>query len=294
MKLASIDRIYIVLLSLAYGILVAFDPAVAVGQERPYFVTYSHQLEEPGNLEVALKTVGASPAGSESFGSGTLELEYGATGWWTSELYLSGQKTADDSTVFTGFRVENRLRPLLQEHWVNPVLYVEFEDFNGADKSLLEVVGHDGVSDLAGASDETRSEKKRELEFKLLLSSNWRGSNFAVNPIFEKNLSNSPWEFGYAIGASRPLRLRASTGLCGFCLERFVAGLEMYGGLGDRYTPGLDDTSHYLSPTLQWQSHGGTTVTLGPAFGLNANSAGVLVRLKVAHEISQVFHRGQR
>jgi hypothetical protein len=129
---------------------------------------------------------------------------------------------------------------------------------------------------------------------KLLLSSNVRGWNFALNPIFEKNLSNNPWEFGYAVGTSRPLRLRVSPGECRFCAERFAAGLEMYGGLGDRYTPGLHDTSHYLSPTLQWETEGGTTVTLGPAFGLNRNSAGVLVRMKIAYEFPQVFRRWQR
>lgn len=281
------------LLVFSIGALAGFSPIFALGQERPYFVTYSHQLEEPGNLELAFKTVGAAPAGSGSFGSGTLEVEYGTTGWWTTELYLSGQKTSADSAVFTGFRLENRVRPFLREHWINPVLYLEFEDINGSDKSFLDVVGHDGVGDLGGASSETRTEKKRELELKLLLSGNRRGWNIAVNPVFEKNLSNDPWEFGYAIGASRPLRLRASAGLCALCPERFVAGLEMYGGLGDRNTPGLHQTSHYLSPTLQWLSHGGTALTLGPAFGLNANSAGLLVRMKFAYEFPQIFRRGQ-
>jgi len=32
------------------------------------------------------------------------EFEYGATAWWTTELYLDGQTTFHDSTVFTGFR----------------------------------------------------------------------------------------------------------------------------------------------------------------------------------------------
>ncbi len=266
----------------------------AVGQERPYFVTYSHALEEPGNVELAVKSIGGAPAGSGAFGSETLELEYGATGWWTSELYLSGQRTASDRTVFTGYRLENRIRPLLREHWVNPVLYVEFEDINGADKSLLEVVGHDGVTDLAGASVENRLEKKREVELKLLLSRNWRGWNFAQNTIFEKNLNNSPWEFGYAMGVSRALRLRSTGTGCGWCAERFVSGLEMYGGLGDRYTSGLHDTSHYVSPTLAWESRRGTTVSVGPAFGLNENSAGVLARMKVSVELPQVFRRGER
>jgi len=51
------------------------------------------------------------------------------------ELYLDGQSTSKESTVFTGYRWENRFRPLLREHWINPVLYVEFENINGADKT---------------------------------------------------------------------------------------------------------------------------------------------------------------
>lgn len=50
---------------------------------------------------------------------------------------------------FTGYRWENRFRIVPGEHWINPVLYVEFEDINPADKTLLEVVGHDGKPDLS-------------------------------------------------------------------------------------------------------------------------------------------------
>ena len=49
-------------------------------QEWPYFVTYSHDLEEPDNLEVALKTTQGTPKFGNSFTGATLELEYGAQG----------------------------------------------------------------------------------------------------------------------------------------------------------------------------------------------------------------------
>src|SRR2546425_7253727 len=39
-----------------------------------------------------------------------LEFEYGVTAWWTSELYLDGQSTRNESTFFTGYRWENRFR----------------------------------------------------------------------------------------------------------------------------------------------------------------------------------------
>src|SRR5215831_5785685 len=85
-------------------------------QEKPYFVTYSHDLEEPGNLEIETKSTLGQPAGSNNFGALTTELEYGVTGWWTSEFYLDGQATAQESAILTGFRFENRFRPLMREH----------------------------------------------------------------------------------------------------------------------------------------------------------------------------------
>jgi len=264
---------------------------VAAAQELPYFVTYSHHLEEPGNLEIENKTAIGHPPESNLFLGSSVEFEYGVTGWWTSELYLDGQSTANEATTFTGYRLENRFRPLMREHWINPVLYVEFENINGADKSLLEVVGHDGAADLTDPHWLARQEKLREIEVKLILGSNFKGWNVSENLIFEKNLNNSPWEFGYAIGASRPLKLAASAKKCSFCAQRFTAGVEMYGGLGDRYTPGLHDTSHYLGPAINWSSPTGLTVSFSPQFGLNEHSVPCLYRFGISYEISQVFGR---
>lgn len=275
---------------------VTICPAVHA-QERPYFVTYSHDLEEPGDLDIEEKSVAGSPKQAGTFIGSNLELEYGATAWWTTEFYLSGQSTRRDSTIFTGFRWENRFRPFMREHWINPVLYVEFEDLNAADKGLLEVVGHDTIADLRGTNAENRQEKLHEMELKLILSRNWRGWNFSQNTIFEKNLNNSPWEFGYAVATSRPLSLAASANACVVCAENFSAGVEMYGGLGDRYTPGLHDTSHYLSPTVAWAIPHAATISFGPGFGLNDRSAGALFRFGVSAEIPQFlshFHKNGR
>jgi hypothetical protein len=102
--------------------------------EGPFFVTYTHQMEEPGNLEIATSNVTGRPGNGDRFLGGATELEYGLRGWWTTELYLDGQATAGQSTLFTGYRWENRFRLLSREHWINPVLYLEFENINGADK----------------------------------------------------------------------------------------------------------------------------------------------------------------
>jgi hypothetical protein len=261
-------------------------------QEVPYFVAYSHHLEEPGSLEIETKTATARPhnRGNRFFGDST-EFEYGTTAWWTTELYIDVTGTTNENTVLGGFRLENRVRPLMQEHWINPVLYFEFEDINGADKSVLEVVGHDAASDFVDDMHVLRQEKQREAELKLILSSDAKGWNFAENAIFEKNLNNSPWEFGYALAASRPLSLRASGVRCTFCSQNVSAGAELYGGLGDRYTPGLHNTSQYAGPVAGWQIPNGPRFSLGAGFGLNDYSLPHLFRVSVAYEFGQVFRR---
>ena len=271
---------------------VFLECACCASAQENYFVTYSTQLEEPGNLEIATRNIFGAPRGGNSFAASALEFEYGVKGWWTTELYLDGQTTAGESTLFTGFRLENRIRPLLTEHWINPVLYFEFEDTNTADKTLLEVVGHDGRADFLERNN--RGEKEREAELKLILSSNFRGWNVSENIIAEKNLSNEPWEFGYAVGASRALKLIASAERCALCRENFAAGAEVYGGLGDRYSFGLTNTSHYLAPVLNWQIPRGPALKISPGFGLNDYSHGFLLRFGVSYEIEQFLSRFKR
>jgi hypothetical protein len=265
-------------------------------QEWPYFVTYSADLEEPGNLEIELKTTQGTPQHGNFFTGATLELEYGAKGWWTTEFYLSGQHTSNDSTIFTGWRWENRFRPLMRDHFINPVLYFEYENLSLADRSLLEVTGHDSISDLRLSNAQGRSETERSLEMKLILSSNAKGWNISENFIAEKDLNESePWEFGYAFGVSRHLALAASPRSCVFCRENFSAGAELYGGLGDLDGFGLRATSHYAGPTVSFDIPRGPTLAFEPSFGLNANSVGVIYRVKVSYEIQQIsrwFRRG--
>jgi hypothetical protein len=267
-----------------------------LAQEPPYFVTYSQVLEEPGNLEIAQKGAAASPKNANAFYSSTLEMEYGATAWWTTEVYLQGQATNNDSVVFNGFRWENRFRPLPREHFINPVIYVEYEDVNQADKSFLEITGHDSISRLQVNNAQSKPLVERSMEGKLILSSNFRGWNISENFIAEKNLSNEPWEFGYALGAARPLALVAVGRPCLFCRQNFTAGAELFGGLGDRYSFGLKQTSQYAGPTVDFNIPRGPTIGFSPQFGLNDNSVGTLWRFKVSYEIQQfrdLFRRGK-
>src|SRR6266849_1854398 len=203
---------------------IALWPSALGAQEKPYFVTYDHQLEEAGNLEISVTPVVGVPKTSSKFVGSTLEFGYGVKGWWTTELYLNGQSTRRDSN--------------------------------------------------------------REIETKLILSSNFRGWNISENFIAEKNLSNKPWEFGYAVGVSRPLALAASSKDCRFCPENLRAGVELYGGLGDAHNFTLSGTAHYLAPVLSWELPSGTTIRFSPAFGLTRNSHRALLRFEVAYEIA--------
>jgi hypothetical protein len=266
------------LIALAWPVLAA---------EGPFFITYTHQMEEPGNLEIATRNVTAKPAGGGRFYGVSFELEYGAKAWWTTELYFDAAAVHDDSVLFTGYRWENRFRLLPREHWINPVLYLEFENINSADRSLLEVVGHDGQEDLSGPNDIGRLEEKREVEAKLILSSYIRGWTIAENFIAEKNIRHEPFEFGYSVGVSRPLALAARAEPCNLCPENFQAGVELYGGLGTHDAFGLRQTSHYVAPTLAWTTANGVTLQVSPGFGLGDQSAGFVLRFGVSYEIPQ-------
>ena len=260
--------------------------AVTRAQENPYFVAYDHYLEEPGNLEIEYLSTFGTERGGHDFHSYWTEFEYGATAWWTTEFYLDGQTTFSDSTVLTGIRWENRFRPLKREHFINPILYIEYEHKNGADKILKEVEGHDVEADFLTPNAVARRETSNEVELKLILSGVHKGWNFTENTLAAKNLANSPWEFGYAFAASRPLALEASAKPCSFCRQNFIAGVEMYGGLGDRRQFGLGDSSHYLAPVLGWNLPSGWTLRVSPGFGLNDNSHQFLLRWGLSREIS--------
>lgn len=279
-------RIFAPMLRFSILLAISLLPVAAFCQESPYVVTYDHYLEEPGNLDIEYFSTFGTQAGGHDFHAFWAEFEYGATAWWTTEFYLDAQTTFNQSTLFTGFRWENRLRPLKREHFINPILYVEYENKNGADKILKEVEGHDVQADFLVPNSVARREHINEIELKLILSSTVKGWNFSENILAAKNLSNQPWEFGYALGASRPLALKASAKRCNLCPQNFVAGVEMYGGLGDRHSFGLHDTSHYLAPVLAWNLPSDWTIRISTGFGLNDNSHRFLLRWGVSKEIS--------
>lgn len=284
MKFGQSRSLLWISLLLASGAAALAPPARA--QEPPYFVAYGQAMEEPGNLEInANATYGTQKNGNDYIAYWT-EFEYGVKGWWTTEFYLDGQSTFHDGSLYTGFRWENRFHPLMKQHWINPVLYVEYENTTGADKTMKEVVGFDGDADSADPNSESRLEHEHEIETKIILGSNFKGWDISENFIGEKNLGHEPWEFGYALGASRPFKLAAISRPCAFCLENFVAGAEMYGGLGTVTDFTLKGTSHYLAPILAWQLPNGINLRVSPTFGLTDESHRFLLRFGVSYEFS--------
>lgn len=262
----------------------------ASAQSSPYFVTYDHQMEEPGNLEITSQaTVGIQKHALPNYWAPLVELEYGATGWWSTSLYLEGASQPGDATIFTGFRLENRFRPLKSEHRINPVLYFEFENINEASRIQKEVVGH--AEPTGEPLSSLRGKKARELEGKLILSSNAKGWNIAENFIVEKNLTEDEGvEFGYALGVYRPLATIASGTPCRFCRENFTAGLELYGGLGSTGQLGFSQTAHYIAPAIVWRISETSTIRFSPGFGLTTNSARTLLRFSYTYEIPSFGH----
>jgi hypothetical protein len=129
-----------------------FFAEISLAQESPFFVTYTHHMEEPGDLDIETSsTTGVPRSGQRFYSAPYLEFEYGVTAQWTSELYLEGQSTWGDSSVFTGWRFENRFKPLKREHWINPVLYLEYENINEASRIQKEIEG--GGPDPAPGTD---------------------------------------------------------------------------------------------------------------------------------------------
>ncbi len=273
---------------LAIGFLACALSRGAHAQESPYFVTYDHHLEEPGNLEIELSSTTDAPRSDQKFYVAPwVEFEYGATANWTTEVYLEGQSTLGDSTIFTGWRLENRVRPLKREHVINPVLYLEYENIDEASRIQKELEG--GAPDVSSPNAVLRKLIDRELETKLILSSDFHSWNVAGNFIAAKNFTQSEGiSFGYSVGFNRPLATLASATNCRFCRENVAAGIEIYGGLGSTHAFGTSNTAQYVAPVFAWLVSDNSTVRFSPGFGLTHESSPVLFRIGYNYEIQGI------
>jgi hypothetical protein len=254
-------------------------------QERAYFVTYDHHLEERHDFEVAVATTTGVPKHHESvYTAPWLELEYGVAERWTTELYLEGVTTRNSGGGFTGWRFENRFRPFHDEHRITPVLYVEYENINEASRIQKEIVGSGSLP--FEPIDQLQEEHAHELEAKLILSSAIGAWNVAENFILERNLSeNEGIEFGYSVGVARHLGGVPHPAGCRLCAENFVVGIEAYGGLGSTEAFAHDEQRHYLAPVLSWRVSRRSTLKTSVGVGLTANSDHALIRVGYSYEL---------
>jgi hypothetical protein len=240
-------------------------------REPPYFVTYSDHLEEKGELEVELfSTVGDPGNNTAGYVAPWTEFEYGVMKWWTAELYLEGATIDNNGSAFTGWRVENRFRPFAGNHFVNPVLYIEYENISEASRIQKEIVGEGPIP--TGPIHLLDEEHAHELEGRLILSSQVGRWNVSENFILEKNLSESEGvEFGYAAAVSRPL-------------GAFSVGVEVYGGLGTTQ-PQFEQTRQFIAPVLGWHPRHGSMFQISMGFGVTDASEKFLFRVGYSFEL---------
>jgi hypothetical protein len=260
---------------LVIAVLAVVQFRLGFAQQNPYFVAYTDQMEEPTNLELSTQsTIGNPKHDLPGYLGQLFELEYGIAPWWSSALYLEGAYQRQDSAVFTGFRIENRFKVLNGTYRINPVLYFEYENINEASRIQKEILGHTEPS--AESLPELSSEKAREIEAKLIVSTDIKSWNLAQNFMVEKNLTEEEgFEFGYALGIFRPLTSKPS----------ITVGAELYGGLGSTKLFGFQDTAHYIAPLLVWNFAGNQAIKVSPGFGLTASSDRMLLRIGYTYEV---------
>src|SRR5258708_24740719 len=94
------------------------------------------------------------------------------------------------------------------------------------------------------------------------------------------------WDLVHRLGTGPPWKRAPRGNGSGFSQKISTAGAEMYGGLGDRHSFGLRDTSQYVAPVAAWNLPSGWTFRVSPGFGLNDNSHGFLLRWGLSYEIN--------
>ena len=236
-----------------------------------------------------------------------LELEYGITEQLATELMLEGfVDTTHSYGKFTGFRWENRYRLNKDENWwLNPVLYMEYEDLDSKTRFKMEVSGREDSKGEPAEEDQ----RERIMETRLLLSRDFGPWNLAFNWINETDMRRSGFtDFGYALGLRYTLTdhhheqedendstaMTAHHGHHGLAPRKpnlasrwkpAAIGLELFGGLGNSRAFGgsFDVQPHYLSPILMFHPSEHLMIHLGAAFGLTGVSDD-LIRTGIALE----------
>ena len=156
-------------------------------------------------------------------------------------LYLEGDKINGEDYLFSGWRLESRYRLFEYGAFLNPVLYIEYENLDPNHKYLLEVTGRTDTPE----GPETW---KHEIESKLIVGHDiTKKFDVAFNWINETNVDTGRWEFGYVFGFNYAIVGEAnqeakehehgghehSSNIAGWAIKEVKLGGEIYGGLGD-------------------------------------------------------------
>ena len=88
------------------------------------------------------------------------------------------------------------------------------------------------------------------------------------------------------IGDHYTMSPREAAYACRFCRENFIAGVEVYGGLGsteDGFSP--YNTVHYVAPVVSWQVSDNGSLRFSPSFALTHEGSRVLLRFGYSYEV---------
>ena len=261
------------------------------------FVLYDHHTDEKGEVEVNVFSDFSNALSDEPrYNAQLLEIEGAITDRWEAALYLEGDKIEGEDYQFGGWRLESRYRLFDYGAFLNPVLYVEYENLKPDHKYLLEVTGR------TDAPEGTET-IEHEIESKLILGQDITNKlDVAFNWINEANLDTGRWEFGYALGFNYAIYGEAnqedkehhgkeasehSKSRSGWAIKELKAGGELYGGLGDSalgLTLDPDVTQQYAELNLKTEFANGLHVMAGGAAGLTRESEHGRLRLMLGYE----------
>ncbi len=199
------------------------------------FVLYNHHTPKAGESEVMLMYDLGQEPDKTLYEAQMIEAEYGLTDYWTTEFMIEGQNTpSSGGQRNTGFRWENRLRLFDYGAFLNPVVYMEYEDLSEDTKYLMEMSGREDARTL-----QKKRPRERVFETRLILGEDIsEHMDVSFNWINENDLDTGIIAYGYALG----FNYAAS--------ERLTIGLELFGGIGDSdlgITTKREITQHYTA-----------------------------------------------
>ena len=255
---------------IAFLVVISMFPFCARAGDGANFVLYTHHTPEAGERELMLMNDIAQNPDGKRYAAQMVELELGITDRLATAFMVEGQKTGANAYRFTGFRWENRYRLFDYGTFLNPVIYLEYEDLSADTLYVMEMSGREDATPRVKARP-----RERVFESRLILGGELvDGLDLSFNWLNESDLDTGVTAFGYALG----LNYRFD--------PRVMFGLELFGGTGDSdkgFTLDPSVTQHYLAPNIMLDVGNDISVKFGGAIGLT-NVSQDIVRLALGYE----------